>query len=316
MRILVTGGAGFIGSHVVDAFIEEGHEVAVLDNFSSGKGENIPPSVIVYKGLIQDRNFVRGVIQEFKPDIIDHHAAQISVTVSARDSFIDAESNILGTNAILMELIECAPNAKLIYASSGGAMYGNTSELPYLETSTPQAHSPYGLSKYVAEQYVWMYAKLHGLQATVLRYANVYGPRQDPHGEAGVCAIFADRMNRGQSVTIYGDGKAIRDYVYVSDVAQANVAALTKAAGEAVNISTGAEISTQDVYQQFSDAFGSATVPEYAPLRKGEVAASVLSPKKAEHVLGWTPQHSFAEGVAKTVKWYKTDEKSQTPIHE
>jgi UDP-glucose 4-epimerase len=320
MRILVTGGAGFIGSHVVDAYIAAGHEVAVLDDLSSGKRENLPADVPIYVGSTQDKVFVRQVVEEFQPEVINHHAAQISVTASVRDSFADAEANVMGMNAILIAMIEYAPQAKLIYASSGGAMYGVYDEVPYTETSTPLAHSPYGLSKYVAEQYVWLYARLHNLRATVLRYANVFGPRQDPHGEAGVCAIFADRMMSGQPVTIFGDGKATRDYVYVKDVARANLAALEKGDGESFNIATGVETSTNQVFSALAQAFGYSEEPERAPLRAGEASRSVLNAAKAERTLRWKAKVPFETAAAETAAWYqagqqymalKTDDESE-----
>jgi UDP-glucose 4-epimerase len=305
MRILVTGGAGFIASHVVDAYLAAGHDVAVLDNLSSGKRENLPPHIPVYVGSVQDRTYVRQVVQEFQPDVINHHAAQIVVAASLRDSFHDAESNILGMNSILMAMIEFAPQAKLIYASSGGAMYGVTEEMPYTETSTPSPQSPYGLSKYVAEQYVWMYAKLHNLKATVLRYSNVYGPRQNPHGEAGVCAIYSDRMLTNQPVIIFGDGSSTRDYVFVGDAARANVAALDRGDGESFNIATAREVSITEVFDTLAAEFEYTLEKEYAPLREGEHQKSLCDNKKAREILGWQPEVSFKDGAAQMADWYK-----------
>jgi UDP-glucose 4-epimerase len=204
-----------------------------------------------------------------------------------------------------MAMIEYAPEAKLIYASSGGAMYGLPEEMPYTEEATPAAASPYGLSKYVAEQYVWLYAKLYNLKATVLRYSNVFGPRQDPHGEAGVCAIFADRMLRDQSLTIFGDGTPTRDYVFVKDVADANLAALKKGTGQAFNIATGKETSTKQVFATLAAGFGYEREPEYAPLRAGEQERSVLAAHKAQTDLEWQAKTSFEDAIAQTVAWYR-----------
>jgi UDP-glucose 4-epimerase len=305
MRILVTGGAGFIGSHVVQEYLRAGHEVAILDDFTSGKQQNVRAGVKVYEGQVQNRAIVERALQEFQPDAVNHHAAQISVVASVRDPRYDAECNVLGTTELLCGMVAHVPQAKLIYISSGGAMYGNIDELPYREDSTPKAAAPYGLSKFVAEQYVWLFARLHGVRATVLRYSNVYGPRQDPHGEAGVCAIFADRMLEGKPVTVYGDGTATRDYIYVGDVAAANLAALSRGDGEPFNISTGVETSTSDVFRVLADAFGYEQDPARAPLRAGEATRVVLSPKKAQQQLGWQPTVGFEEGVQHTVAWYK-----------
>jgi UDP-glucose 4-epimerase len=304
MRILVTGGAGFIGSHVVDAYVKAGHTVAVVDNFRTGKKNNIPAGVTHFEVDITNAEALRSTIATFKPEAVSHHAAQVSVSASVEDPAFDAQQNIIGMVNLLMALQAEAPTAKIIYASSGGAMYGVTEELPYSETATPAATAPYGLSKFVAEQYVWLFVKLHGMRATVLRYANVYGPRQDPHGEAGVCAIFAERMQAGQPVTIFGDGTATRDYVYVEDIAAANVAALTKGDGEAVNIATGIEQPTKTVFQELAAAFHYELSPQDAPLRPGEQVRSVLNPAKAVTILGWKAETSFKEGIAKTAAWY------------
>lgn len=304
MRILITGGAGFIGSHVADAFLAAGHTVYVFDNLSTGKRENVPSGATLIVGDLTDAESINKAIAEVKPDVVDHHAAQISVTASVKDPVHDATTNILGTLNLLQAVVTHAPQAKLIYASSGGAMYGIPEEQPYAETSTAQAAAPYGLSKYVAEQYVWLYARLHGLRATVLRYANVYGPRQDPHGEAGVCAIFAERMHAGDPVTIYGDGSAVRDYVFVGDVAAANVAVLENGTGESFNICTGIPTSTQTVYETFKQAMGYALDAAYQPLRAGEAVRSLLSPTKAERDLSWKASVSFGDGVEQTATWY------------
>lgn len=314
MRILVTGGAGFIGSHVVDAYIRAGHEVAVLDNFRTGKREQVNPAATIFEGDITNEAIVREVLTELQPDVINHHAAQISVTDSVQEPIFDAQQNVIGTLTLLNSLVAVVPKGKFIYASSGGAMYGKAEEIPYKETATPWASSPYGLSKYVAEQYIWLYAKLHGVSATVLRYSNVYGPRQDAHGEAGVNAIFADRMIAQQPITMYGEGLPTRDYVFVEDVAAANVATLTAGTGESFNISTGVATATQTVFNLFKEALHYSSEAAYAPLRPGEVVDSVLSPAKAKEGLGWEATTDYPAGVRQTAAWYL--QSGQEGLHE
>lgn len=309
MKILVTGGAGFIGSHVVDSYVKAGHRVVVADNFSSGKRENLAQSAGEFLSIheidLRDGNELRELVAQVKPDIVNHHAGQISVSVSSERPVDDAMINIIGTLNLLEAIRLEAPAAKLIYATSGGAMYGpHRDSNPHVEGAESFPLSPYGLSKHTAERYVWLYCNLYGLKATVLRYANVYGLRQDPHGEAGVCAIFTQRMTEGLPVTIYGDGSSIRDYVFVGDVARANVAALDRGEGHAFNISTGTGITTKELFDTFKEATGYKLEPLQAPLRPGELHASVLSPFKALDLLGWKHETSFKEGVAKTVEWY------------
>lgn len=303
MKILVTGGAGFIGSHVVDAYLAAGHTVAVLDNLSSGKKENIPAGVRLFEADITDAEAVKVVFEEFQPDVVNHHAAQISVSVSVREPRMDAERNILGTINLLEATAALPVAPRFIYATSGGAMYGNPEELPLVETSTARPISPYGLSKYVAEQYVWMYSTLKGISVVVLRYSNVYGPRQDPHGEAGVCAIYTDAMLADQPVKIFGDGSQQRDYVFVGDVARASVAALEKGTGQSYNIATGVATSTREVYTTLKEATAYTRDPEMLPGRPGDLQVSILSNQKAARELGWVPTRSFKEGIEETVAW-------------
>lgn len=305
MRILVTGGAGFIGSHVVESYRFHGHEVAVLDNFSTGKRENVPQGVRIFEGSITDATFVRQVFADFQPEVVNHHAAQISVVVSTGEPVRDAELNIMGTINLVLAAKECPCVLKFIYATSGGAMYGNPTELPCTETTPALPISPYGLSKHTAERYLWLLATDASFTATVLRYSNVYGPRQDPHGEAGVCAIFTGRMLEGQPVTIFGDGTQVRDYVYVEDVAEANLAALQLGDGEAFNIATGSGTSTQGVFDTLKSATKYPGDPAYGPERAGEIQEVVLSPAKAETQLGWKAANSFTQGIQKTVQWYR-----------
>lgn len=309
MKIVVTGGAGFIGSHVVDAFLAAGHEVVVIDNFSTGKLANLAPDnrsgLRIVELDIRDVEGLRTFMKREQPDVVDHHAAQISVVASAEDPRYDLDLNIGGTVNLLEAIRLEAPRAKVIYASSGGAMYGPDGPLPHTEQSQADPASPYGLSKHTAERYVWLYRQLYGMKATVLRYSNVYGPRQDAHGEAGVCAIFTERMLAGQPVTIFGNGTPTRDYVYVGDVAAANAKALEQGEGEAFNISTGKETSTREVCNTIKAATGYTGEVKEAPLRPGELQACVLSPEKAERILGWKAVVKFKDGIDKTIAWYK-----------
>lgn len=305
MRILVTGGAGFIGSHVVDAYIAAGHSVGILDNFSTGKKTNVPKGVEIFEGSITDSAFVNQTLKKFEPTVVNHQAAQVSVVVSTREPLRDAELNILGTINLLSAASQTASVRKFIYASSGGAMYGNPSELPCDESTLAQPVSPYGLSKHTAERYVWLLGRTGSFTATVLRYSNVYGPRQDPHGEAGVVAIFSPRMLKKQSVTIFGDGTQVRDYVYVADVAQANLEVLATGDGQAFNISTGRATSTNEVFTALQLATNYPNDAVHGVARSGEVQAIFLSPHKAAKELGWQPRVNFKEGIAKTLDWYK-----------
>jgi UDP-glucose 4-epimerase len=305
MRILVTGGAGFIGSHVVDAYLAAGHEVGVLDDLSTGKHSQVPSGAKFYEGDIADTQSVARVFAQFEPEVVNHHAAQISVVRSVADPLVDGSNNVLGTIALLEAYRRLERPCKFIYATSGGAMYGTPSQLPCPETAPADPISPYGLSKHTAERYVWLYSRLYGITATVLRYSNVFGPRQDPHGEAGVCAIFTNRMLASEPVTIFGDGSQTRDYVYVGDVARANLLALERGAGEAINICTQIGTSTKEVAELLASATEYELQPVQAAGRPGEIQAVILDRGLAKHVLGWEPGVSFADGIAQTVVWAK-----------
>ena len=305
MRTLITGGAGFIASHIVDTYLAEGFEVAVFDNLSSGKRTNLPPSVQIYEGDICNVEQLASALSDFEPDIVNHHAAQVSVIVSTQDPRQDATRNVLGTVSVL-DACTKAGVTQFIYAASGGSMYGLPLHTPCDETTPVNPLSPYALSKYTGEQYVKLWERLYGLPATVLRYGNVYGPRQDPHGEAGVCAIFTSRLLAGEPVKIFGDGTQIRDYVSVSDVARANLLAVGKGIGESVNIGTGLPTTTRQVFETIKSATGYTSEATQAPARNGEVQEIVLDVHKAEQVLGWKPAISFSDGIAKTVAWYRS----------
>jgi UDP-glucose 4-epimerase len=283
-----------------------GHDVAIIDDFSTGKREQVPEGVQVYEGSIEDGDFVLQTLQDFQPEVINHHAAQISVVVSVKEPAKDAARNVVGTVNLLEAARQTPSVRKVIYASSGGAMYGNPATLPCDEETPPNPTSPYGLSKYVAERYVWLYTTLAPFKATVFRYCNVYGPRQDPHGEAGVCAIFAKNMLENKPVTIFGDGTKVRDYVYVEDLARANVLALDKGDGGYYNLASGIGTSTNQVFETLCDATGYAREPIRGEDRPGEVEAIVLSAAKAGRELGWQPATDFATGIQKTVAWYRS----------
>ncbi|MBU6389134.1 NAD-dependent epimerase/dehydratase family protein [Patescibacteria group bacterium] len=305
MKILVTGGAGFIGSHVVDTYIAAGHTVAVLDDLSTGKAEQVNPKAKLYKGSIEDRDRIEAVLAEFRPEVINHHAAQISVVESTRQPGADASRNIIGSINLILAARSADSVRKFIYASSGGAMYGNPAVVPCDEETPADPVSPYGLSKYTAERYLRILTDGSSPAATVLRYSNVYGPRQDPHGEAGVCAIFSRKMLDNEPAVIFGDGTQVRDYIYVSDVAAANLAVLTQGDGRSYNIATGVGTATNEVYRALAECIGYTREAVHDPGRPGEVQKIILSPARAEAELGWKATVDFISGTAKTVEWYR-----------
>jgi UDP-glucose 4-epimerase len=308
MKVLITGGAGFIGSHVADAFLKAGHEVVVLDNLSSGNRENLPAQARLYL-LDLGAPEVEKVFAAERPDIVDHHAAQISVTASARDPLGDARINVLA----LLNLLEACrrfPVKKFIFASTGGAIYGDTDRLPTPEDHPPQPLSPYGIHKWLGEQYLRYYAHQHGLSYTVLRYANVYGPRQNSEGEAGVVSIFFARLSRRETPALFAypgeqDGM-VRDYVYVEDVARANLEAAGKGDGETVNIGTGVGTTTGALYRAIAGQFQGAPEPKREPARPGDLRRSLLDVRKAERVLGWKPRVALGEGLRRTGEFFRS----------
>lgn len=310
MKILVTGGAGFIASHVVDAYCAEGHEVLVVDNLSSGKEEYVNPAAELIEADITDKTKIQEIITTFRPEVINHHAAHIQVGYSVKNPQFDAENNILGLLNI-MEIAKDVGVKKVIMASTGGAMYGNK-PTPFTEDMKEEPVSPYGVSKRSGELYLNYYYEQYKIPYIVLRYANVYGPRQNPHGESGVIAIFSEMIAEGKSPVINGDGTHTRDYVYVDDVVAANISALTNSFVGALNIGTGREISTNDVFRAVVAEFKVQIDENHGEERPGEQITSALSYEKAKQVLGWEPRVSFEDGVKKVVAWYK--EKSQTII--
>ena len=302
MRALVTGGAGFIGSHVVDRFVALGHEVAVLDNLSTGRRDFVNPRAHFELADLTDAPAVERLVAAWKPEIVDHHAAQIDVRRSVADPLFDATTNVLGGIGLL-EACRRHQVRKLIYASTGGALYGEGRELPATEDHPINPESPYGASKHALEHYLYLWKLLHGLDYTVLRYGNVFGPRQNPHGEAGVNAIFIGLMLHGRRPRVFGDGEALRDYVYVDDVVEANVLALERGGGEMVNIGTGVGISVNHIVRELRSILGFAEEAIHEPPRPGEVQRIYLDAGRARRVLGWTPQTPFRAGLERTVAW-------------
>ena len=305
MRILVTGGAGFIGSHVTDRFVELGHEVVVFDDLSSGFREFVNPKARLVVGDLADPAAVEACVREVRPEIVDHHAAQIDVRKSVSDPRHDATVNILGAIGLLES---CARHGvkKVIYASTGGALYGEGRQLPAPEEHPINPEAPYGASKHTVEHYLYIWKLLHGLDYTVLRYPNVYGPRQNPHGEAGVNAIFIGLMLAGKRPRIFGTGEQVRDYLYVSDVVAGNVSALTRGSGEMVNLGTGIGTSVLDIVAGLNRILATRIEPIFEPPRPGEIQRIYLDARRAREVLGWEPQVSFADGLARTVEWSRS----------
>ena len=305
MRILVTGGAGFIGSHVVDAFLGAGHEVSVVDNLATGNPAWLAGKPVRLHALDLRSARLAEVFERERPEVVAHLAAQAAVSRSVVDPAFDASVNVMGG----LHLLECCRRAgvrRVIYSSSGGAGYGETEVVPTPESHGSAPASPYGVAKVAMEHYTDALGAIHGWSAVSLRYANVYGPRQNPEGEAGVVAIFCTRLLRGQICTITGDGKQTRDYTYVGDVAAANLAALQRPDVRGhFNIGTGVETSVVDLYERLVRAAGADAAPVHAPGRPGEQRRSCLDPSRAARELGWRPTVSLDEGLARTYASFK-----------
>lgn len=302
MKVLITGGAGFIGSNIADAYIARGHKVVILDNLSSGKKTNINPKAKFYR-LDVNSDKIGGIFSREKFDVVNHHAAQIDVRKSVSDPAFDAKVNIIGA----INIFESAKKygvKKVIFASSGGTIYGECGSKAPDEKAKANPVSPYGIAKYSVEFYLKYYRAVHGLNYTILRYANVYGPRQDPHGEAGVVAIFSGKMLNGETVTVFGDGRQMRDYVYVSDVVRANVLALKKGANEIINIGTEQTTSVNRLAAEMSMITCVDEKPLHKPARPGELFKSFLKIEKAKRALGWKPQVPLYEGLKKTIEYF------------
>lgn len=303
MKVLVTGGAGFIGSHVTDAYVDAGFDVVVVDNLSSGRRDYLNPRARFYEMDIRDSD-LSGVFEKERPEVVNHHAAQPSVTASVADPGHDADVNILGTLNLLALGKEFGAR-KFIFASTGGAIYGNPEYIPADEEHPTRPLSPYGIGKMAGEYYARFYGSM-GIVAAILRYANVYGPRQDPHGEAGVVAIFSNAMLAGNPPTIYGDGAQTRDFIYVEDAARANLLATRSDVPDTTNIATGVETTVNDIFRQIAGLTGFHDDPEYAPARAGEVYRIALDNAHARSWLGWTPSIPLEEGLMRTVDWFRS----------
>jgi len=312
MRILVTGGAGFIGSHTVDALVaSSAGEISVLDDLSSGKRQQVNDKATFFKIDLCDAAAVKSVIEKIRPEAIIHSAAQMDVRRSVADPAFDAQVNVVG----FLNLIEVARQnglRRVIFSSTGGAIYGEQDEFPCGEDHPLRPVSPYGVAKLATEAYLFFYKVQYGIDYVALRYGNVYGPRQDPHGEAGVVAIFCGRILDGKSVTIYGDGEQTRDYIFVSDVARANIAALkSKASGIALNIGTGIETNVNDLYSTLAAIADFPTAAEHAGERPGEQRRSVISPARAAATIGWRPEKQLKDGLEDTFRYFK-DQRGQS----
>lgn len=306
MRVLVTGAAGFIASQIADAYLELDHEVLIIDDLSTGDRRNLNPKARFVHADIRTPEAAQSV-EQFKPEAINLHAAQIDVRKSVGDVRFDADVNIGGT----INLVEAGRRGgalqRVVYAASGGSMYGDSKVVPTPETEPVAGVSPYAVSKASAELYLSCFRAMYGLHYVALRYSNVYGPRQNLHGEAGVVAIFAERLLRGDPCTIYGDGGQTRDFVFVGDVVQANVKALTTDFCGGVNICTSRETDVNTVYALLAKNLGVATPAKHAPERLGEQRRSVLANAKAKAVLGWVPEFDVERGMAETIRWYQRE---------
>jgi UDP-glucose 4-epimerase len=300
MRILVTGGAGFIGSHIVEAYIGAGHEVAVIDNLATGRRSNVPKEATLHEVDLHSHE-LEGILEDFRPEVVNHHAAQASVKVGNADPVRDLEINGGGTARLLKLAVQTGVR-KIIYASSGGTVYGEPQALPVAEDHPIAPLSNYGTSKYVGELYVQRAARASNLDFTILRYSNAFGPRQDPHGEAGVVAIFAGLMLAGQPCTIDGDGEQKKDYCYVGDIARANVLALEGGGGLVANIGTGEGVTVNQIFATLSAATGNTIEPRFGPPRPGDVRNFWLDCSRARRELGWEPQVAFEEGIRLSVE--------------
>ncbi|HEY3765521.1 MAG TPA: NAD-dependent epimerase/dehydratase family protein [Gaiellales bacterium] len=301
IRAIVTGGAGFIGSHVADGLLARGDSVTVVDDLSTGKRERVPDGAELRELDIRDGARLRALVAELRPDAVFHLAAQADVRVSVDDPGRDADVNVRGT----AEVLEAARavGARVVFSSTGGAIYGEVEKIPSPESTPCAAMAPYGVSKLCGEHYAELYNRLYGTRHVILRYGNVYGPRQDPHGEAGVVAIFFGKLVSGGTPLVFGDGSQTRDYVYVGDVVAANLAALGYGGdGETFNIGTGTETSVVDLLAECQRAAGTNVAAEHRPARLGELARSALDASLAARELQWQPRTSLADGLAATLR--------------
>lgn len=312
MKVLVTGGAGFIGSHVVDAFIEAGHEVVVVDDLSTGRASNLNPKARFYQMDIRDQALLE-VFKRERPEVVDHHAAQMDVRKSVADPLFDADVNVRGS----INLLECARQTKVrkvVYISTGGAVYGEPEYLPCDEKHPINPICQYGISKHTVEHYLFTYKYLYGLDYTVLRYPNVFGPRQNPAGEAGVIAIFTGKMIKDEPITIFGSGEQERDFVFVADCAKANVMAASAGDGKIYNIGTGQGTSVNLIFSRLKDIIDYYPDAVYAPAKAGETFKICLDSNRIRSELGWSPSFNLNEGLARTVEYFRQSEQTLSKV--
>ena len=300
MKIVVTGGAGFIGSHVVDAYVKAGHAVAVIDNLVNGSRANVNPRAKFYKADIRDRAAMDRIFKKERPETVNHHAALIDVVASVRDPIPTLQTNVLGLVNVLLAFGKYGrgKNRRFIFSSSGGAIYGAPKHLPADEHERTITLSPYGLAKHLGEEAIAFYARHYGFDRVIFRYANIYGPRQ----KGGVVAIFGKLMKADRCPVIFGDGTKARDYVYVGDAARANLIALRRGKGETVNLGNGTLVTDRKIFDAIARELKFEKKPVYAPYRKGEVYLSSLSARKAKKILGWQPRVSLRDGIRATLR--------------
>lgn len=303
MKIIVTGGAGFIASHVVDAYIKAGHTVVVIDNLLTGFRKNVNPKAKFYKDDIRDLAAMEKIFKKEKPEVVSHHAAIAEVVKSLRDPIPTLQTNVIGIANVLVAFGHYGrgKHRKFIFSSTGGAMYGDPKKIPAAESELPITLSPYGLSKHLGEEIVKFYARHFNFDYFIFRYANIYGPRQNPKGEAGIVAIFGGLMKAGIRPSIFGDGTKARDYVHVDDVARANLIALRRGKNDVANLGWGKLVTDQKIFDTIAHELNFAQKVKYAPYRKGEVYRISLDAKHAKNVLGWEAKITLEDGIRKTV---------------